>query len=244
MRTAWAVLHDRIQASWRTVRPRVGALANAADALNWDRTAAEQRRTAAVAQARVIGPKSWTLVERSTSEVREGFGHAVLFCEHDADVVAGLTAYVINAVEAGAGCLVIATASHRAGLRQRLKLAGLGDVVTDGRLIERDAVEVLASFLRDGWPDPELFDTAVAEELRVGCVGGARMWAFGEMVGLLVAQDNLAAALQLEKLWDALQQRVGFPLLCAYADLGLPEDEAEVRDHVLARHSHQVAAVG
>ena len=50
--------------------------------------------------------------------------------------------------------------------------------------------------------------------------------AFGEMVDVLNADDNLVGALQLEELWTQLQRTVRFQLLCGYQSSSLAPDDS------------------
>ena len=128
-------------------------------------------------------------------------------------------------------------------MRQSLSLSGLGRERDRGRLLTLDADRLLDRFLRDGWPDPELFDLSVGATVRQCVVAGVPVRAFGQMVGILHRRGELAAALQVEKLWDALHLTVDFPLLCAYPVLDAQDDD-EVRARVHARHTHLAAAAG
>jgi len=231
-----------LRAVTRSLRPVSGACDNARDAVRRDRLAGQARRAAAVAGAHASGPSSWTAGEQHSWPAQERVSHAVDLYVDDAELLSHLTAYVVDGLASGETCLVVATPQHRAGLRHRVALAGLGE--PGGRLLELDADEVLRRFLRDDWPDPALFDLAVAEVLRTLLREGGRVRVFGEMVGLLHARGMLPAALQLEKLWEQLQRELDFPLLCAYPLVGCDEQDGEVREHVLALHPHVVTTAG
>ncbi|MCW2615679.1 MAG: putative two-component sensor histidine kinase protein [Frankiales bacterium] len=227
----------------RTVRPLSGAVANAQDAVHGDALARARRHTAALLQAQALGPASWTELDGQSSPVRSGAAHALDLYADDAGLVARLTAYVADGLARGEVCIVIATREHCAGLRARLALTGLDVAAGRGRLVELDADEVLRRFLRDDWPDPELFDLAVAEVVRAACAEGVPVRAFGEMVGLLHTRGLDAAAGQLEKLWESLQRRLGFALLCAYPVSGRTAVDVDLREQACASHSHLVGAV-
>ena len=231
-----------LRAVTRSLRPVSGASDNARDAVRRDRLAVQARRAAAVAGAHASGPSSWTAAEQDSWPSHQRVRHAVDLYADDAELLSHVTAYVIDGLAQGETCLVVATPQHRAGLRHRLALAGLGE--HGGRLLELDADEVLRRFLRDDWPDPALFDLAVAEVLRTLLRQGGRVRVFGEVVGLLHARGMLPAALQLEKLWEQLQRELDFPLLCAYPLVGCDEQDAELREHVLALHPHVVTTAG
>ena len=231
-----------LRAVTRSLRPVSGASDNARDAVRHDRLAAQARRAAAVAGAHASGPSSWTAGEQDSWPAQERVSHAVDLYADDAELLSHVTAYVVDGLAQGEACLVIATPQHRAGLRHRLALAGLGG--HGGRLLELDADEVLRRFLRDDWPDPALFDLAFAEVLRTLLRQGGRVRVFEEVVGLLHANGMLPAALQLEKLWEQLQRELDFPVLCAYPLVGCDEQDGEVREHVLALHPHVVTTAG
>lgn len=230
---------DRARALLRTVRPQHGALANAREAVRAVEQAAVERRELALTRARCSGPMTWEPVEAGEPG---GDGHAVHFYVDEAALIARLTSYVADGLAAGQTCLVAATASRLAGLRQSLALSGLHD--EPGRLVVFDTDEVLRRFMRDDWPDPELFDLAVGEVVRESLRSGAPVRACGDMAGVLHAQGRLPAALQVEKLWGSLLREVRLPLLCAYPVLGDPEEHAETRASVLARHTHEALLVG
>jgi hypothetical protein len=235
---------DLVRSMLRVVRPQLGAVANAEDAVRADRRAALQRRESAVSQARAAGPFAWTPLEQPLSPVRSGSGHAVFLYDDDAELVARLASFVADGVACGEVCLVVATDAHLAGLHQRLVITGLGDALDTGLLVEFDADALLRSFMYGDWPDPDLFDLAVGNAVRSRLADGVAVRAFGEMVGLLAAAGNLPAALQLEKLWDGLQLQHRFPLLCAYPAGVAALQEEDDRERVFARHSHLAVVTG
>lgn len=218
----------------RLLRPLAGATANARDAVHRDTAQRERRRDCALQQARALGPAAWTELHPGAA----GPAHAVDLYADDAALLTRLSAYVADGLAGGETCLVIATPGHLSGLRSRLRLTGLDRPTGAGRLLALEADEVLRRFMRDDWPDPELFDLAVAEVARAA---GTPLRAFGEMVGVLHTRGLDAAAHQLEKLWDALQRSLGFPLVCAYPLSGDPEADAELAERACGWHSHRVA---
>ena len=225
-----------LRATTRTLLPVRGALANARDAVEQDRCAARARRAAAIVQAHALGPDAWVPIDGSPVG---GARHGVELHANDAELLTQLTAFVTDGLAADEVCVVVATPAHRAGLLHRLGLHGLQD--RGDLLLLLDAQEVLDSFLRDGWPDPALFDAVVGELVRRRSEGST-VRAFGEMVGLLLAAGEGAAARQLEKLWEALQVEVCFDLLCAYPAQACLDPDVQLG--VLAHHTHMVAPLG
>jgi hypothetical protein len=164
--------------------------------------------------------------------------HAVHFYAHDEALLNQLEDYVLEGARQGDVTVVIATPQHRQDLRDRLACYELEDA-----FLGLDAAEMLARFMVDGLPDPVLFERTVGALLRSRIKDG-KVRAYGEMVALLWAEDNVAGTYALEELWNELQQEVAFPLLCAYPlrdvadDLG-PDLATVCRLHT---HVHRLAA--
>jgi len=148
--------------------------------------------------------------------------HAVQFYADDSFLLEALSRFIGTALGAGDAALVIATKAHRDGLEQRLKARGLETItaVGQGRYVVVDANETLAKFMRDGWPDADLFADTVGSVLAAtksaAQCEGARVAAFGEMVAVLWAEGKPNAAIRLEQLWNELAKEHSFSLLCAY----------------------------
>ena len=68
---------------------------------------------------------------------------------------------------------------------------------------------------------------------------------YGEMVAVLWDQGNVAAAIELERLWNDLAIRHPFSLLCAYPTSAFHTDAgAEQFLQVCAQHSAVIPTVG
>jgi len=138
--------------------------------------------------------------------------HVVQFYEGDAFLVDAIARFLRRGFGRGEPGLVIATEPHRKELRR-----ALGAAAADGRCVMVDAEETLASFIVGGWPDEARFSDAIGQLLKRAAGGrAASVCAFGEMVALLCAGGNSAAALRLEELWNEAGRRLSFSLLCAY----------------------------
>ncbi len=241
---------EQLRSTWRSLRPQRGAVANARDAVRAAERSATQRREAALLHARACGPDSWTPLATGTplelrsSAAQQPARHAVHFYDDEAALVAQLAAYVGAGLADGEVCLVIASAPHLRGLHHSLVLSRLSRPQGRGRLVAVDADQALDGFMREGWPDPQLFDATVGQLARDCLAEGLPVRGFGEMVGMLHARDQLAAALQLEKLWESLPASLAFPMLCAYPALGSEQEQADVCEHVQACHTHLAGVVG
>jgi len=169
--------------------------------------------------------------------------HFVQFYTDDAALLEQVADFMDGALRRGDSAIVIATAEHRAEIDRRLH--GAGHAVGaehwfTGEYIALDADETLARFMREDWPDDELFDEVVGGLIRAAAQDGARsVRAFGEMVAILCQRGNHAAAIRLEELWNGLSSQQDFSLYCAYPlNLFTKPEDCVAFQHVCTRHSH------
>ena len=173
--------------------------------------------------------------------------HLVQFYETDQFLVTSVSTFFAAALRSGEACVLVATAAHRAAVEEALTSGGACDLLAArarGQYTALDAAETLATFMVDGQPDPQRFDRSVGDVMRGAARGRAGVRAFGEMVALLWAQGNRAAAIRLEELWNDLQRDVRFTLFCAYPMSGFGDDDGHPLGlaHVCAHHSRVVPA--
>jgi PAS domain S-box-containing protein len=172
-----------------------------------------------------------------------GCGHAVQFYESEAFLGSAVADFLAEGLLAGERALVIATRPHWELLTARLGALGIEADAAGVSFL--DAAEVLATFMRDGQPDPSLFRASVgsAIECAAGGHGRPRIRAFGEMVDLLWRENQIDAALHLEQLWNELAAEHSFSLLCAYS-IGnfYSETHSESFRRVCDQHSRVVPA--
>ena len=166
--------------------------------------------------------------------------HFVQFYDTDAFLLNSLGGYIGTALKAGEGAIVVATRAHRDGLEEILRENGL-DVVAasnSGLYVSLDAAETLSKFMVDGLPHPERFNEVIGGLIAKTRNGRPHLRAFGEMVALLWADGNHAAAIRLEELWNDLQKTHHFALFCAYPVNGFDGQKfVEQHDGVCAVHS-------
>jgi len=147
--------------------------------------------------------------------------HDVQFYEDDTFLLDTLAAQMVPVLEQGGAVVVLATKLHRDGLTQRLKQRGfdIAGMVAQDRFIRLDAQEVKQKICRNGRPDASRF-----QELAGGAIRRAarenghtrRVLVFGEVVAELWQEGRSEAAIELEYLWNQLQEKMSFDLLCAY----------------------------
>lgn len=154
--------------------------------------------------------------------------HVVQFYERDHDLIAGVGAYLLDAARAGDIAIVVATPAHLAAFEAALTDGGV-DVAaarSGGSLVSVDAADTLSQLLVSrGGPDPAAFDAIVGGLVRCAAGTGKQVRAYGEMVALLWDAGDVAAAIDLETLWNDLGTREAFSLYCAYPSASVSGDE-------------------
>src|SRR5215207_6592884 len=170
--------------------------------------------------------------------------HIVQFYETDPSLLDAVATYCADAILADGVALVVATAEHRAGIAERLRTRGLLDA--DGNpdsYLSLDAAETLSQFMVDDDVDAARFTEVIGGIISRSAMNGGQLRVFGEMVALLVADCQPAAAIRLEELWNDLlaDPRHDFTLFCAYAmdHFGGETQQAFFSD-VCAAHSQVV----
>jgi hypothetical protein len=169
----------------------------------------------------------------------ESCTHAVQLYGDEASLMRRLTAYVISALETGAGAVVIATERHTVRLLEALGAARIdvGGACEAGQLVIQDAAAALDRFMVDGWPDAQLFRQAIVSHIERARGDGRPVHAFGEMVVLLWQQRAYAATLELERLWTRVCDEEGIDLLCAYPRDCFPRAGRETVAEIASAHT-------
>lgn len=157
--------------------------------------------------------------------------HAVQFYKTDDSLVQEVSAVLGTALAAGNPAIVCASPAHRRGFANELQARGMNltKVIRQGRYIEMDAAETLATIMVDALPDAERFASVIGETIRranaTSQTDRPRAVVFGEMVALLWASGKPEAALELERLWNRLAATHSFALRCAYPITGFSRQE-------------------
>ena len=144
--------------------------------------------------------------------------HAVQTYTDDAFLASVVAEYFAAGLARGEAAIAIATPAHIEAFRARLTDEGVDvkPAIERGQLVFLDAEHTLARFLVDDLPDRAAFFAVARDTIqRVLVAGFTTVRAFGEMVELLWRR-NLAAAAQLEALWNEVLAEGGISLLCGY----------------------------
>lgn len=166
--------------------------------------------------------------------------HLVHFYEDDHDLAATAFAPLVAAAGRGDAIVAIATDTHLQGLQSLLERAGV-DVDREraaGRIHLLDAVDTLRAICPQGVPDAAAFARIAGDVLEAAGAAGRRVHVFGEMVGLLWDGGDVAAAIELEELWEDIGGHVAFSLRCGYpAGLTTVDGAAEAYAAICDLHS-------
>lgn len=157
-----------------------------------------------------------------------------------------LIAFVGSAINTGDCAVVLATEAHLNALNHGLGLHGIKvpDLIVEGRYIPLVASVALSKFMVNGMPDERLFFKMVNMLLLRGVREGYKVRAFGELVALLWADGNKAAAVALEKMWCNIWRENNFSLLCAYPAAGFIDvnpDESLAISEICRCHTKLIA---
>ena len=172
--------------------------------------------------------------------------HSVQFYDTHEALIDRLCGVVSSGLLVGNSVLIVATQQHREqliGALSKLEV-DVRDYAADNRFAMYDAEELLASFMSEDMPDPELFRSSIGDVLtentKAGDVQG--LVVFGEMVAVLWDEGNHAGALALEYLWNELLNARAFHLHCAYPRALFSSNEAGIFN-ICESHSHVVGVI-
>ena len=159
----------------------------------------------------------WTAVQAGLTEASRG-EHVVQFYADDAELIAAVGSYLVEAARADEVAVIVATQAHRRSFELELGAAGI-DLVrarATGRLVSMDAVETLSRFETGGAIDREAFHEVIGGVMREAARIGRPVRVYGEMVAQLWDEGNIAGAIELETLWNDLGRELPFSLYCSY----------------------------
>jgi hypothetical protein len=166
--------------------------------------------------------------------------HVVRFYDHDDELARTVGDDLGRRLADGAAVVVVAAADHRDAIEARMMTAG-GDIVAarqDGRYQALDAAVTMGRFLTGDEPDAAMFEQVIGEVIRRAAAAGQPVLIFGEMVALLWDSGQVAAAIEVEALWNELAALVPFSLMCGYATASvLGDDHADALETMCGLHT-------
>jgi len=146
-------------------------------------------------------------------------GHSMQFYGSPEQLAVDVARFLVPALAAGDGAIVVATPDHWGHFEAALAAAGCDPLKarSDGGLQVLDARPTLDRFLIDGRVAEHRFADAVGPVLARAERPGRRLRVYGEMVDLLWRTGYIAAAVALEQCWNRLLGTHHCDLHCAYA---------------------------
>ena len=166
--------------------------------------------------------------------------HAVQLFDADASRARAVASFVREGLQSRERVVVVMRA--QAWTLAAVSLANdvaLSDAIDAGRLTVLDADATLERLMRDGALDPVVFAEMVGPLVAAEVPGTRGLRIYGEMVDLLAAGGDFAAAQQLESLWNDLRSRTPFKLFCGYSSMHFPgSDGREALRAIRRLHTH------
>jgi len=168
--------------------------------------------------------------------------HEVTFYANDRHLLEYVTRFIGAALKAGDAAIIVSTESHRESLLPRLQAYGLeiSEAIQQGRYIALDAAETIRTFIVDGMVDSGRFLDGFGNLIQTATKAARgkypRVAVFGEGADLLVAQGNVEAAIQDERLCNRLIKAYDVDILCGYSLTRTPYSHHSY-EQVCAQHS-------
>jgi PAS domain S-box-containing protein len=152
--------------------------------------------------------------------------HFVQFYESGLFLQAAVARFLgLNLQNAKGRAMAIATPENLAGIAAEMASAGLdvAGLVKAGRYVPLEAGELLGRLMQAGKVSEQLFDHVIGSLVEQLSRDQAQVAGFGEMVSLLWKGGKQDEAVELEKMWNRLRERLKFTLMCGYAMEGFAD---------------------
>jgi hypothetical protein len=145
-------------------------------------------------------------------------GHDVHFYDDDAHLLAAVSQFSVEGIQAGQPMIIIATKAHRRSIQERLQPLDR-ETLDTADITWLDARETLTAFMEGDLPNEGLFLDTIGNvfERVLAKRNYLVVRAYGEMVDLLWNAGNVEGAIAVEQLWNDIAAKYSFNLLCAYS---------------------------
>jgi hypothetical protein len=169
--------------------------------------------------------------------------HVVQIYEDEAILVDTLSGFIGGGINAGDGCIIIATKEHLNKLEDRLKSYGVhvDSLISEKRYFPVVAEDFLKKFMVDNWPDEKLYLEAI-EEL-MGQAGGnkRKIRAFSEIFSLLWNENNRLGTVRLEQFWATVCKKFDVGVFCAYPKNKLKDESHPALSDICHHHTIMIS---
>ena len=149
--------------------------------------------------------------------------------------------FASSGLSKGESVILVMVDSRRKPISDRLTDAGFDPAALQisGQLEYVSADSMLQMFMQSGALDETLVKDSIGAVItRAKASSPARkVRVFGEMVSILLSQDQISTALRLEEVWNEIIGAHSISLLCTYAlvnSLSLPEPLVNVHSHFIS----------
>ena len=171
--------------------------------------------------------------------------HGVHFYDSDHALCQTVARFIAEGVDRHDPVVAIVTPLHHALIVERLLALNVNvrALLTTHALQLLDADDTLSLFMREHGPDGALFHRHIRRVMRNASEARScdHVRAYGEMVNVLWQSGRRDHAINLEMLWNELDD-IDLSLLCGYEkggiETGVPPDD------VLRQHTHMVTSLG
>jgi len=170
--------------------------------------------------------------------------HEVAFYPDDASFIVGFAGFAKSALKSGNPVIVVATKSHRAGIRRRLEedAVDIAGAIKRGIFIQADPVRTLSTFMVDEMPDrvrvAKVATELIAQAAKAAQVQHRRIAICGELSPTLLADGKAEAALRVERHFDDIAKSHDLNVLCGYVLSGFPRNgHSRIVERICAEHS-------
>ena len=187
------------------------------------------------------------MLEHATAENsnRVETAHLVQLFDSDGSLVEAVAAFFAEGLRRNETMLAVMDEERWYSVAMRLGAAGLpiDEALRCGRMTVRSAAHTLKKFMRPDGPDPRLFAASVGTLVSGLAAWGRPIRIYGEMVNVLAAQGEYAAAHELEEFWNTLGMQKELKLFCGYsaAHFGDPI-HAEALRRICASHTEVLSS--
>lgn len=169
--------------------------------------------------------------------------HFVQFYESDAFIINSVAEYLCHGIKAAEFCVIAATQDHIDEIERVITSFGqdVKAAAESGMYVRLEARDVLSKIMIDGLPDEAAFLELIGPLVRRTSGDGRSTRIFGELVAVLLSENNARAAIQLEGFWNDLRKKYPFSLFCAYPIDGFTGgDAADYMAGVCSGHSQVI----
>ena len=168
---------------------------------------------------------------------RQRAHHIVRFTTHDDDLIPAIADFVSDGVRLGERVALVITPDHWTAVESLLveRQVRIRAALKHHQVVVTPVEDALAQVVVDGRPDPQRFQ-AMAEGILDAMEPPVRV--FGELAPR-IAEIDIDAAIEIERLGEQLAVEAGVNILCAYH---LDHMKADHVDRVC--HAHDAAVAG